>query len=151
MAARRRSPLFRPADIRRDFLSSPAGVGSKLMPSLATEWTRNRPKELVLKLRQGVTFHNGDAFTTDDVVFTFTSPRMFGDKPLLPEANVLLEHRLASWCGWIVSKRAYEALGTDGGGRVAGHGALSTGRILRHAQEHQVASLHVLFHGSAAG
>lgn len=128
--------------IRRDFLSSPDGGGSKLVPSLATEWMRNGSTELVLKLRQGVKFHNGDAFSADDVVFTFTSPRMFGDKPLLPEAksyfatlesveaidphtvrfrtkvpDVLLEQRLASWCGWIVNKRAYEALGIDGFGR----------------------------------
>src|SRR5690348_11257045 len=44
--------------IRRDFLSSPDGGGSKLVPSLAIEWTRNGPKELALKLRQGVKFHN---------------------------------------------------------------------------------------------
>ncbi|MFC0406702.1 ABC transporter substrate-binding protein [Roseomonas elaeocarpi] len=123
--------------IRRDFLSSPDGGGSRLVPHLATEWTRNDPQELVVKLRRGVRFHNGDEMTAEDVVFTFA--RMTGDRPLLTEArsyfdtlasvealdpytvrfrtrvpDVLLEQRLASWCSWVVNKRAYEALGMDG-------------------------------------
>src|SRR5262245_60387428 len=125
--------------IRRDFLGAPDGGGSKLVPGLATSWTRVSPKELVVTLRPGVRFHNGDELTADDVVYTFTSPRMFGDKPWMPEAktyfqtlesveavdprtvrfrtrvpDVLLEQRLASWCAWIVNRRAYEALGFDG-------------------------------------
>ena len=125
--------------IRRDFLGSPDGGGSGLKPSLAVSWERNGPQELVVKLREGVRFHNGDLLTAEDVVYTFTSPRMFGEKPLMPEArayfatlagvealdrqtvrfrtrtpDVLLEQRLASWCGWIVNKRAYEERGFDG-------------------------------------
>ena len=125
--------------IRRDFLGSPDGGGSALKPHLARSWERNGPRELVLKLREGVRFHNGDVMTEEDVVYTFTSPRMFGDKPAMPEAksyfatlagvealdattvrfrtrtpDVLLEQRLASWCGWIVNKRAYEERGFDG-------------------------------------
>ncbi|PZW41379.1 peptide/nickel transport system substrate-binding protein [Humitalea rosea] len=125
--------------IRRDFLGSPDGGGSGLTPHLATSWTRNSPSELVLTLREGVRFHNGDVLTADDVVYTFTSNRMFSAEPLMREAasyfvtlasvealdertvrfrtrvpDVLLEQRLASWCAWIVNKRAYEALGFDG-------------------------------------
>ncbi len=125
--------------IRRDFLGSPDGGGSGLKPHLATSWTRNAQDELVLKLRDDVLFHNGDRLTAEDVVYTFTSPRMFGEKALMPEArsyfatlasvdspapltvrfrtkipDVLLEQRLASWCSWIVSKRAYEERGFDG-------------------------------------
>src|SRR5450830_1873218 len=40
-------------------------------PQLATSWKWESPTALVLDLRQGVTFHNGDKFTADDVVFTF--------------------------------------------------------------------------------
>jgi peptide/nickel transport system substrate-binding protein len=40
-------------------------------PQLATSWKWKSPTELVLDLRQGVTFHNGDKFTADDVVATF--------------------------------------------------------------------------------
>ncbi|CAM3675720.1 ABC transporter substrate-binding protein [Paracidovorax anthurii] len=40
-------------------------------PQLATEWKWESPTALLLTLRPGVTFHNGDAFTADDVVYTF--------------------------------------------------------------------------------
>jgi peptide/nickel transport system substrate-binding protein len=125
--------------IRRDFLGGADGGGAGLKPHLATSWTRNGADELVLKLREDVLFHNGDRLTADDVIYTFTSQRMFGEKPLMPEArsyfatlasvdspapftvrfrtkvpDVLLEQRLASWCSWIVSKRAYEERGYDG-------------------------------------
>lgn len=125
--------------IRRDFLGSPDGGGSGLKPHLATHWTRNGPQELVLRLHDGVRFHNGDLLTAEDVVYTFTSNRMFGARPLMAEArsyfatlagvealdpltvrfrtrvpDVLLEQRLASWCSWIINKRAYEERGFDG-------------------------------------
>ena len=125
--------------IRRDFLATPDGGGAGLKPGLATSWTRNGPSELVLTLREGVRFHNGDLLAPEDVVYTFTSDRMHGAKPLMPEAtsyfatlasveavggnavrfrtrvpDVLLEQRLASWCAWIVNKRAYEERGFDG-------------------------------------
>jgi peptide/nickel transport system substrate-binding protein len=40
-------------------------------PQLATGWKWESPSSLLLNLREGVKFHNGDAFTADDVVFTF--------------------------------------------------------------------------------
>jgi len=125
--------------IRRDFMGSPDGGGAGLKPHLATSWERKGPTELVVTLRQGVKFHNGDEMTADDVAFTFSEKRMWGEKPDLPEAksyfgvlsgceaidkytvrfttrvpDVLLEQRLASWCSWVVNKRQYEALGRDG-------------------------------------
>jgi peptide/nickel transport system substrate-binding protein len=125
--------------IRRDFMGSPGGGGAGLKPHLATSWERKGPTELVVTLRQGVKFHNGDEMTADDVAFTFSEKRMWGEKPDLPEAksyfgvlsgceaidkytvrfttrvpDVLLEQRLASWCSWVVNKRQYEALGRDG-------------------------------------
>jgi peptide/nickel transport system substrate-binding protein len=39
--------------------------------NLATEWKWVDQTTLELKLRQGVKFHNGEAFDADDVVFTF--------------------------------------------------------------------------------
>ena len=43
----------------------------QLQPALATSWTAISETEWEIKLRQGVTFHNGAPFTADDVVFTF--------------------------------------------------------------------------------
>lgn len=42
----------------------------KYQPQLATDWTWVDPQTLDLTIRKGVTFHNGDPLTADDVVFT---------------------------------------------------------------------------------
>ncbi|UIJ72599.1 ABC transporter substrate-binding protein [Aurantimonas sp. HBX-1] len=115
--------------IRRDFLSGEGGGGAKLVPSLATSWERIDDTTLELKLREGVTFHNGAAFNADDVVFTFSPERLIGEASPLPQGRAyfgvldrveklddytvrfvtkapdpLLEQRLASWASWIVDK-----------------------------------------------
>ena len=42
-----------------------------IVPDLATEWTSSADATVwTFRLRPGVTFHNGDAFTADDVVFS---------------------------------------------------------------------------------
>jgi peptide/nickel transport system substrate-binding protein len=124
--------------IRRDFLGTPDGGGSELKPHLATKWERKSPSELIVTLRQGVKFHNGDEMTADDVAYTFRNGRLWGDKAQIPAGkpyfgvlasveavdrytvrfvtrvpDVLLEQRLASWCSWIVNKRAYEEMGFE--------------------------------------
>ncbi|MDP3407361.1 ABC transporter substrate-binding protein [Bosea sp. (in: a-proteobacteria)] len=48
-------------------------------PGLATEWKRIDDQTVELKLRQGVKFHNGAELTAEDVVFTFSRERMFGN------------------------------------------------------------------------
>ncbi|MGL5114075.1 MAG: ABC transporter substrate-binding protein, partial [Beijerinckiaceae bacterium] len=45
----------------------------------ATEWKRVDDQTVELKLRQGVKFHNGEELTAEDVVFTFSRERMFGN------------------------------------------------------------------------
>ncbi len=42
-----------------------------LEPDLATEWNRLDDTTWRFKLREGVTFHNGNPFTADDVVYSF--------------------------------------------------------------------------------
>lgn len=43
---------------------------------LAIDWTASdNGTEYVFNLREGVTFHNGDAFTADDVIYTFIRSR----------------------------------------------------------------------------
>jgi peptide/nickel transport system substrate-binding protein len=53
------------------------GYDGQLIPTLATEFRilPDRPTVWEVKLRQGVRFHNGNAFNADDVVFSFTRAR----------------------------------------------------------------------------
>jgi peptide/nickel transport system substrate-binding protein len=52
-------------------------VDGNLTPRLATEWAVSEDDETVwvFTLREGVTFHNGNAFTADDVVFSLDRAR----------------------------------------------------------------------------
>ncbi|MGO4525845.1 ABC transporter substrate-binding protein [Microvirga sp. 2MCAF35] len=43
----------------------------KVLPSLATSWENDGQNRWTFKLRQGVTFSNGQPFTADDVIFSF--------------------------------------------------------------------------------
>lgn len=117
--------------IRRDFLDN-----NKLVPSLATAWERTSDTVMRLTLREGVTFHNGEPFTADDVKFTFD--RLNAEDSELVEArgyfvsfkevrviddytveiethqpDPLLEQRLASWGSWIVPQGYIEEVGGD--------------------------------------
>lgn len=117
--------------IRRDFLDN-----NKLVPALATSWQRQGDTALELKLRAGVTFHNGDPLTADDVKYTFDRITKPGSK--LSEAqgyfstfksvdvvdpgtvrietkqpDPLIEQRLASWASWIVPKNYIERVGDE--------------------------------------
>ncbi len=48
-------------------------ASGEYLPSLATEWQWIDDTTLEFKLRQGVTFHNGEAFNADDVVYTYAT------------------------------------------------------------------------------
>ncbi|MEO0622442.1 MAG: ABC transporter substrate-binding protein [Pseudomonadota bacterium] len=43
----------------------------QLQPGLAESWENTAPNTWIFKLRQGVTFHNGNPFTADDVIFSW--------------------------------------------------------------------------------
>lgn len=120
--------------LRRDFLhdAKQPGTGRGVLPMLATAWQRLDDVTLELKLRNDVTFHNGDAFTAADVKFTFD--RLIVKPPdelteasgyfsVLDRVEVvndqtvrmvtkapdpLLEMRLTSWAAWILPRRYYE-------------------------------------------
>jgi peptide/nickel transport system substrate-binding protein len=119
--------------IRRDFLN-----GNVNVPHLATGWTQVSETVLDLTLREGVTFHNGDPFTADDVVFTFqrlfdaaedsnlveagtyfssfASVEKTGDYAVritTTQPDPLILNRLASWGGWIVPQGHITTVGQD--------------------------------------
>ena len=60
-------------------------VSFELKPSLALEWKRIDERTLEFKLRPGVKFHNGDAFSADDVVYTFNT--ILTDKKVTVPSN----------------------------------------------------------------
>ncbi len=53
--------------------------GITQVPGLAQSWRRIDEATVELSLRRGVKFHNGDEFTAEDVAFSFSRTRMFGD------------------------------------------------------------------------
>jgi peptide/nickel transport system substrate-binding protein len=46
---------------------------NEIRPALATSWKLVDPTTIDFTLREGVTFHNGDPFTADDVVYTINT------------------------------------------------------------------------------
>ena len=60
----------------------------KLEPGLATEWARTEPDVWRFKLRPGVKFHDGTAFSADDVVFSFDRAAHPGSNLQSPLATV---------------------------------------------------------------
>jgi peptide/nickel transport system substrate-binding protein len=62
-------------------------------PGLATEWELIEPTVMELKLRDDVTFHNGDHMTADDVVFSLN--RMF--QATFPPYQVRQRDRLSNF------------------------------------------------------
>ncbi len=62
-------------------------------PALATEWTLVEPTVMELKLREGVTFHNGEPMTADDVVFSLN--RMY--QATFPPYQVRQRDRLGNF------------------------------------------------------
>jgi peptide/nickel transport system substrate-binding protein len=108
----------------------------RLTPSLAETWTES-PDGLVYEfaLRRGLTFHNGDALTAADVVYSFQRYRGAGAKLYKDKVQAVevvdpqrVRFRLrepwpdflifigtpATGAGWIVPKTYIEQVGDDG-------------------------------------
>ena len=123
--------------IERNFLSDGQGGGNELVPMLATSWERVSDTALELRLRDDVTFHNGDPFTSADVKFTFErildpdspyveakgyfatfasieTPDATTVRIVTTEPDPLLEQRLASWAAQIVPESYFEEVGFEG-------------------------------------
>lgn len=123
--------------IERNFLSDGQGGGNELVPMLAESWERISDTVLELKLRDDVTFHNGDPLTSADVKFTFErildpdspyieakgyfatfasieTPDDVTVRIVTTEPDPLLEQRLASWAAQIVPQTYFEEVGFEG-------------------------------------
>jgi peptide/nickel transport system substrate-binding protein len=108
--------------------------GNLMTPSLAESWTVSADQRVYeFKLREGLKFHNGDAFTAEDVKFSFH--RAKGSKILhdkVREVAIVDPYRvrfhlrepwpdfmtfygtLVSGAGWVVPKKYVERVGDDG-------------------------------------
>src|SRR3989442_13277662 len=108
--------------------------GNLMTPSLAESWTVSADQRVYeFKLREGLKFHNGDAFTAEDVKFSFH--RAKGSKILhdkVREVTVVDPSRvrfhlheawpdfmtfygtLVSGASWVVPKKYVERVGDDG-------------------------------------
>ena len=110
--------------------------GNLMAPSLAESWTES-PDGLVyeFQLRQGVSFHNGDPLTAEDVVFSFERYKGAAANELktrVKQVEAVDPHRVrfhlqAPWpdfmatfatpatgAAWIVPKAYIEKVGADG-------------------------------------
>jgi peptide/nickel transport system substrate-binding protein len=107
----------------------------KLYPALATEWKSTAPTTWAFKLRPGVKWHNGDAFTSADAKFSLERTYDPGVKTMVstvfgtverieaPDPHSLVIHtrkpdpllpaRLAYYGGQIVPKKYVEQVGND--------------------------------------
>ncbi len=124
--------------IRRDFVAQAETGAAVLIPGLATSWEQISPTEMVLKLREGVTWHDGTEFTAEDVAFSFGQERVFGaGAPARTAARMVgqlesvevlglyevkltwaaaefnMPHRLTN-SSWIVQADAYKEFEKDG-------------------------------------
>lgn len=89
--------------IESDYLASdPPGLGTELVPGLASSWTRIDDLTFELKLRAGVLFHDGAAFTADDLKYTI-------ERVTAPDADPLLQ-AIYSQVGSITTVEAIDDL-----------------------------------------
>src|SRR5262244_2028649 len=107
--------------------------GNPMAPSLAESWTVS-PDQLMyeFKLREGLKFHNGDAFTAEDVKFSFLRYKLNILQEKVREVEIVDPYRvrfhlhrpwpdfmtyygtLATGAGWVVPKKYIEQVGDDG-------------------------------------
>src|SRR3954463_6912456 len=106
--------------------------GDRMAPSLAQSWTVSEDQRVYdFTLRPGLKFHNGDAFTAEDVQFSFQRAKGALLHQKVKEVVVVdamhvrfvlhepwpdfmtFYGRFASGAGWIVPKRCMERVGAD--------------------------------------
>ncbi|MBI2156282.1 MAG: ABC transporter substrate-binding protein, partial [Candidatus Rokubacteria bacterium] len=108
--------------------------GKPMAPSLAESWTVSADQRVYdFKLREGLTFHNGDPFTAEDVKFSFHRAKGYKIlKEKVRDVEVAGPHRvrihlhepwpdfmtfygtMVAGHGWIVPRKYVERVGDDG-------------------------------------
>lgn len=68
--------------VTRNFAADPEG--GELVPAIATAWEQVEPTRWRFTIREGVTFHNGEPLTAEDVAFSIGSERIWGEDALVP-------------------------------------------------------------------
>ncbi len=68
--------------VARNFDEDPEG--GELRPALATSWEQLDDTTWRFTIREGVKFHNGDTMTAEDVAFTLSAERIWGEDSLVP-------------------------------------------------------------------
>ncbi len=68
--------------ITRNYQEDPEG--GQLRPSLTSEWEQVDELTWRFKIREGVKFHNGETMTAEDVAFTLSAERIWGENALVP-------------------------------------------------------------------
>ena len=129
--------------VERDWLSGPDGTGTEFMPGIATSWERVSDTVWELRLRDGVTFHDGTPLTAADVAFTISherseiAPRANRYNTVIETTEVVDDHtlrvtttqpdvvfpwRMASPLGAVVPRERYIAEGATFGNHPIGTG-----------------------------
>ncbi len=126
--------------VGRNWLEDPEGT--ELAPGLATDWEQTSPTVWTIALRDDVTFHNGAPMTAEDVAFSLSAERIWGEDALVPagtrytEGFVRVEatgpltveieteapdpnlmYRFITPLGYIVPKAAYLEMGFEAFGQ----------------------------------
>lgn len=68
--------------VGRNYLEDPEG--GELAPALAVSWEQTSDTVWRFNLREGVMFHNGEEMTADDVAFSLSAERIWGENALVP-------------------------------------------------------------------
>ena len=68
--------------VTRNFDEDPEGA--ELRPAIATAWEQVDPLTWRFTIREGVTFHNGEPLTAEDVAFSIGPERVWGEDALVP-------------------------------------------------------------------
>jgi peptide/nickel transport system substrate-binding protein len=127
--------------VRRNRWEDPDGT--ELVPWLAESWERLSPNVWEFTLREGVPFHDGHVMDAEDVAFSLSEERLWGEEPLAPRGTRYvrgftrveatgpltveietsfpdpnLPYRMVTPIGFVLPKHHYEEVGTDAFGQM---------------------------------